>query len=59
MKCNIMSWNVRGLGSFDGRRLLQELVSRYKPGIVNLQETKMKRMERDIVRSLCYFSSVH
>lgn len=58
MKCSILSWNVRGRGTLERRRLVQELVCRLSPEIVILQETKLERMERDTVRSLCHFSNV-
>lgn len=47
-----------GLGSTDRKRLVRDLVSQAKPDIVILQEMKLKRMEGNVVRSLCHFSSV-
>lgn len=34
---------------------MKELVGQYKPDIVILQETKLGKMDRTIVRSLCNF----
>lgn len=37
---------------------MPELVSCYVPDVVILQETKLERVDRDIVRSLCSFQCV-
>jgi len=37
----LVSWNVRGLGSFDKRREVRKLVEEKKPLILCLQETKL------------------
>lgn len=58
MKRNILSWNVRGLGNGVKRRLVRELVSRYKQDIVIIQETKMENIDRAVVHSLCCFSNL-
>ena len=44
-----LGWNCRGLGNPRSIRELHELVQRWKPKIVFLSETKMKkyRMERE------------
>lgn len=34
---------------------MKELVGRYKPEIVILQETKLPVVDRDVVISLCHF----
>lgn len=58
MKCNFLSWNVRGLGNLKRRRLVKELVGQYKPDVVILKETKLARMNNRIVRSLCSVENV-
>ena len=44
-----LGWNCRGLGNFRSVRVLRELMQRWKPKIVFLMETKMKkyRMEKE------------
>lgn len=49
---------MRGLGSCDRKRLVRDFVSRTRPDIVILQETKLVSLDRDVVCSLCYFASV-
>lgn len=58
MRCNILSWNVTGLGNIVRSRLVRELVSRYKRDVVILQETKMENVDRAVVNSLCTFSNL-
>lgn len=57
MKINILSWNVRGLGS-NARRLVWDLVARVKLEVVILQETKLEFANRDVVSSLCHFHNL-
>lgn len=58
MKCNVLSWNVRGLGSHNRKRLVWDLVSKTRMDIVILQETKLMSLDRDVICSLCHFASV-
>lgn len=59
MKCSVLSWNVRCLGSLGKRTLVKELAGRYKPDITILQETKLERVDKEIVKSLCHFARVN
>lgn len=57
MKCGILTWNMRGLGSHKRRRLVKEMSNRYKPGIIILQETKLSNVETGVIRSVCHFDN--
>ncbi|KAG6659987.1 hypothetical protein CIPAW_03G074300 [Carya illinoinensis] len=57
MKPKIVSWNVRGLNEATKRLRIRNLLRGWKVDIVCLQETKMKLIDRRIVRSL--WSGVH
>lgn len=54
-----MMCNVRGLGSRDRKRLVRDLVSRTRPDVVILQETKLMNPDRAVVCSLCHFGNVN
>ena len=48
----IMSWNVRGLGSFEKRREVRHLVREKKPFICCLQETKLSGFDFAVCKYL-------
>ena len=52
MKIKILSWNVRGLNDPDKRKVLKGLLKRWNCSVVCLQETKLKEVDRTIIRSL-------
>jgi exonuclease III len=57
MKCNILSWNVRGLNCPDKRLMVRNLLRQWEVDIVCLQETKLELITRKDVFSLwgcCY-----
>ena len=45
-----LGWNCRGLGNPRSIRVLRELVQRWKPNIVILSETKMKKYQMEKVK---------
>ena len=45
-----LGWNCRGLGNPRSIRVLRELVQRWKPNIVILSETKMKKYQMENVK---------
>ncbi|KAG6638248.1 hypothetical protein CIPAW_10G022700 [Carya illinoinensis] len=57
MKPKIVSWNVRGLNEINKRLRIRNMLREWKVDIVCLQETKLKTIDRRIVRSL--WSGVH
>lgn len=59
MKCLILSWNGRGLGNQERRKQVKELVCKFKPNIILLQETKLMGVTTNIIRSLCRFVTPH
>jgi len=48
----IITWNVRGLGSFDKRKEVRKLVGEKRPSIVCIQETKLAKVDDFICSSL-------
>ena len=52
MKLKIISWNVRGLNDPKKRLVVRNLLRKWKCDVVCLQETKMARMDRQMVCSL-------
>jgi exonuclease III len=52
MKCNILSWNVRGLNSPNMRLMVRNLLRQWRVDIVCLQETKLEHISRRIVNSV-------
>ena len=48
----ILSWNVRGVGRREKRRVIKEMLCREKPDIVILQETKKETIDNKLVSSL-------
>ncbi|XP_021820446.1 uncharacterized protein LOC110762145 [Prunus avium] len=48
----IISWNIRGLGSKRKRLVLKEQLTRLRPDIVILQETKKQEIDRRLVASV-------
>ncbi|KAG6626350.1 hypothetical protein CIPAW_15G041600 [Carya illinoinensis] len=52
MKPKIVSWNVRGLNEDNKRLQIRHLLREWKADIVCLQETKLKIISRNLVRSI-------
>ncbi|KAG6659538.1 hypothetical protein CIPAW_03G042600 [Carya illinoinensis] len=52
MKPKIVSWNVCGLDKINKRLRIRNLLREWKVDTVCLQETKLKMIDRRIVRSL-------
>ncbi|KAL4609846.1 hypothetical protein ACB092_08G010200 [Castanea dentata] len=52
MSVKIISWNIRGLNEQDKRLRVRNLIRKWEPGVVCLQETKMGLINRAVVRSL-------
>ena len=52
MNLKTLSWNVRGLNVVEKRLQIRNLLRTWRPDIVCLQETKLKRITRGIVRSI-------
>ncbi|KAK3193121.1 hypothetical protein Dsin_024431 [Dipteronia sinensis] len=48
----VMTWNVRGLGNREKRRLVRSLVSKYRPVVFFIQETKLSSTDNGVLRSL-------
>ena len=48
----IISWNVRGLNEQDKRLKVRNLIRKWGPDVVCLQETKMGLINRAVIRSL-------
>ena len=52
MKLKIISWNVRGVNDPDKRKVIKNFIRTHRVDLVCLQETKVKEMKNDMVRSL-------
>ena len=52
MKIRVVSWNVRGVNDGEKRKIIKALLRMQKAYLVCLQETKVKGMSCDFVRSL-------
>ncbi|KAG6633256.1 hypothetical protein CIPAW_12G035200 [Carya illinoinensis] len=52
MKPKILSWNARGLNDIGKRLQVRNLLHGWKPDIVCLQETKLKIVNKKIIRSI-------
>ena len=52
MKLKMISWNVRGLNDPKKRLVGRNLLREWKSDVVYLQETKMARMDRQMICSL-------
>ncbi|RVW29586.1 Transposon TX1 uncharacterized 149 kDa protein [Vitis vinifera] len=48
----IISWNVRGLGSSNKRRVIKDFLRLEKPDVVMIQETKKEKCDRRLVGSV-------
>lgn len=55
MKIGIISWNVRGLGSADKRRMVRELCNSYRVDVVMLQESKLDVIAPSVIKELSCF----
>ncbi|XP_042956371.1 uncharacterized protein LOC122292174 [Carya illinoinensis] len=58
MKPKILSWNVRWLNDCNKRLRIRSLLQSWKMDVVCFQETKLRVMDRRIIRSLWGFSYV-
>ena len=52
MKIKILSWNVRGVNDSNKRKVIKNLIRTNRVDLVCLQETKVQKMNNDMVRSL-------
>lgn len=52
MKLRIVSWNVKGANDSDKRNAIKYLIRTQKADLIYLQETKILKMLRELVRSL-------
>jgi hypothetical protein len=52
MKLRLISWNVRGLNSSQKRELVKYWLRNWKCDAVCLQETKLEKIDLQLVRSL-------
>jgi hypothetical protein len=52
MKCNILTWNVRGLNSLDKRLMVRNLLRQWRVDIVCLQKIKLELISRRLISSL-------
>ena len=52
MNMKIISWNVRGLNVQDKRLRVRNLISKWGPDVVCLQETKLGLINIAVIRSL-------
>lgn len=57
MIIKILSWNVRGLGNRDRRRMVKEMVQRSKADLVLVQESKLEIVNRMIISEISSFLS--
>ena len=48
----ILTWNIRGSGSSDKRRIVKRLLCRVNPDLVVLQEVKREVADRQLIGSL-------
>ena len=48
----IISWNVRGLGSSNKRRVIKDFLRLENPDVVMIQETKKEKCDRRFVGSV-------
>ena len=48
----IISWNVRGLGSSNKRRVIKDFLRSENPDVVMIQETKKEKCDRRFVSSV-------
>lgn len=47
--CKILSWNIRGMRKSRNKRNLRELIKKFEPNIICIQETMMSDFqEKDI-----------
>lgn len=55
MNICIMSWNARGLGSRERRRMPKDLTHQSEAKIVLVQKLKLQRVDRDIISDISCF----
>ncbi|XVF06594.1 hypothetical protein REPUB_Repub06bG0062400 [Reevesia pubescens] len=49
---NLVSWNIKGLGSVEKGKAVRNVVSRLRPDVIFLQESKLMEVERWVFRSV-------
>ncbi|KAK2658233.1 hypothetical protein Ddye_004766 [Dipteronia dyeriana] len=49
---NALSWNVRGLGSVEKRRVVRNLVRKHKPMMLFIQESKLKSFDYRVITTV-------
>lgn len=54
----ILSWNVRGLGNRDCKRMLKEIVQRSKADLVLVQESKLESVNHSIISKISSFPRI-
>lgn len=54
----ILSWNIRGLGSFSKKRFLSKLIKKKRPDMVFIQETKLESVDRLAIQRIWGVSNV-
>lgn len=47
-----LSWNIRGLGRSEKRKIVRKLVLKFRPMVLFLKETKLRIFDSSIIRSL-------
>ena len=52
MKIRIISWNVRGANNPEKRKVIKAFLKSQRADVVCIQETKVRAMNRGLVRSL-------
>lgn len=57
MDYKIISWNIRGMNSFNKINALKELVANHKCTICMVQETKIMKMNQWFVKQIWYDNS--
>lgn len=48
----IISWNIRGMGSYVKKNFLRKLIKRRRPDLIFVQETKLESLDRFVVQKL-------
>lgn len=52
MKIKIMSWNVRGAGDSDKRKIIKALVRQFELDLICLQESKVQEVSMEIIKGM-------
>lgn len=56
MTPTILLWNVRELGNIKKRAIVKDVISRSSTEVILLQETKLGRLDKGIIREIYHFS---